>query len=615
MDKYEKVFELAKRRGFLWNSFELYGGSRGFYDYGPLGSTLKRRIEQIWREFYVIQEGHMEIECPTIGIEDVFVASGHVGGFSDPLCECKKCGEAFRADHLVENVMSAAGTLSAEQLTQVIKEKGITCPECGGEFNDAYEFNLMFKTTIGPGAGRQGYLRPETAQGMFVDFQRLSRFYRDKLPFGAVQIGKSYRNEIAPRQGVIRLREFTQAECEIFVDPRNKNHPNFERFADRELSLYSQEAQEKGESFRMTVREAVKTGIIAHEVLGYNIALTNEFLTKVGINPEKLRFRQHLKDEMAHYAIDCWDAEIETERFGWVEIVGIADRTDYDLKAHARVSKTELYVYVEYDEPKMVTHFVVKPNMGKLGPLFKGKAKAVAEALKQLSEAELSLSKDKIKFTVDGEELTVNSDVVDFAEETVKVSGENVIPHVIEPSYGIDRIFYGVMEHAFEEENVAQKATESGLKGTGEAGETKKTETEPEAAKGESEGESEEEARLVMHFSSAVAPVQVAVLPLLTRKELADPAKEIIAKLREKSLLVNYDDSGTIGRRYRRNDEIGTPYSVTVDYDTLEDRTVTIRDRDSMHQVRAPIEGIENVLYELIYRGRGFESAGKPFNF
>ncbi len=607
MDTYEKVFELAKRRGFLWNSFELYGGSRGFYDYGPLGSTLKRRIEQTWREFYVIQEGFMEIECPTIGIEEVFIASGHVGGFSDPLCECMNCKEAFRADHLVQNVMEAAGTLSAEQLTKVIKENNIRCPECGGKFGDAYEFNLMFKTTIGPGTGRQGYLRPETAQGMFVDFQRLSRFYRDKLPFGAVQIGKSYRNEIAPRQGVIRLREFTQAECEIFVDPRNKKHPNFERFADRELVLYSQEAQEKGEPFRMTVREAVKTGVIAHEVLGYNIALTNEFLTKVGIDPAKLRFRQHLKDEMAHYAIDCWDAEIETDRFGWVEIVGIADRTDYDLKAHAKVSKTELYVYVEYDEPKMVTRFVVKPNMGKLGPLFKGKAKAVADALKQLSEEELS--KDEIKVTVDGEELTVSSDAVDFAEETVKVSGENVIPHVIEPSYGIDRIFYGIMEHAYDEENVAQKVAESGLKGTEEA------EKESEAGKSEGEAEGEEEARLVMHFSSAVAPVQVAVLPLLTRKELADPAKDIIVKLREKSLLVNYDDSGTIGRRYRRNDEIGTPYCVTVDYETLEDGTVTIRDRDSMRQIRAPIQGIENALYELIYRGRTFESAGKPFNF
>lgn len=612
MDKYEKVFELAKRRGFLWNSFELYGGSRGFYDYGPLGSTLKRRIEQTWREFYVIQEGFMEIECPTIGLEEVFIASGHVGGFSDPLCECMNCKEAFRADHLVENVMDAPGTLSAEDLTKVIRENEIRCPECGGEFREAYEFNLMFKTTIGPGTGRQGYLRPETAQGMFVDFQRLSKFYRDKLPFGAVQIGKSYRNEIAPRQGVIRLREFTQAECEIFVDPRNKKHPNFERFADRELMLYSQEAQQKGESFRMTVQEAVKAGIIAHEILGYNIALTNEFLTKVGIDPARLRFRQHLTDEMAHYAIDCWDAEIETDRFGWVEIVGIADRTDYDLKAHARVSKTELYVYVEYDEPKMVTRFVVNPNMGKLGPIFKGKAKAVADALKQLSEEELS--KSEIKVTVGGEELTVSSDAVDFAEETVKVSGENVIPHVIEPSYGIDRIFYGVMEHAYDEENVAQKAAKSGLKGTEETGKESEAK-DSKTSKDEGEAEGEEETRLVMHLASAIAPVQVAVLPLLTRKELADPAKDIILKLREKTLLVNYDDSGTIGRRYRRNDEIGTPYCVTVDYDTLKDGTVTIRDRDSMRQVRAPIKGIENVLYELIYRGRTFESAGNPFNF
>ncbi|MDD4305771.1 MAG: glycine--tRNA ligase [Methanosarcina sp.] len=612
MDKYEKVFELAKRRGFLWNSFELYGGSRGFYDYGPLGSTLKRRIEQTWREFYVIQEGFMEIECPTIGLEEVFIASGHVGGFSDPLCECMNCREAFRADHLVENVMDAAGTLSAEDLTKVIRENEIRCPECGGEFREAYEFNLMFKTTIGPGTGRQGYLRPETAQGMFVDFQRLSKFYRDKLPFGAVQIGKSYRNEIAPRQGVIRLREFTQAECEIFVDPRNKKHPNFERFADRELMLYSQEAQQKGESFRMTVQEAVKAGIIAHEILGYNIALTNEFLTKVGIDPARLRFRQHLTDEMAHYAIDCWDAEIETDRFGWVEIVGIADRTDYDLKAHARVSKTELYVYVEYDEPKMVTRFAVNPNMGKLGPIFKGKAKAVADALKQLSEEELS--KSEIKVTVGGEELTVSSDAVDFAEETVKVSGENVIPHVIEPSYGIDRIFYGVMEHAYDEENVAQKAAKSGLKGAEEAGKESEAK-DSKTSKDEGEAEGEEETRLVMHLASAIAPVQVAVLPLLTRKELADPAKDIILKLREKTLLVNYDDSGTIGRRYRRNDEIGTPYCVTVDYDTLKDGTVTIRDRDSMRQVRAPIKGIENVLYELIYRGRTFESAGNPFNF
>jgi glycyl-tRNA synthetase len=255
----------------------------------------------------------------------------------------------------------------------------------------------------------------------------------------------------------------------------------------------------------------------------------------------------------------------------------------------------------------MINRFAVKPNMSKLGPVFRDKARAVADALKQLSEEELS--KVEIKVTVGGEELTVSSDMVSFAEESVKVSGEDFIPHVIEPSYGIDRIFYGVMEHAFDEENIAKKVAEFGIKGTEEIGK------ESEYVKDDRDAELEEDNRLVMHFSSAVSPVQVAVLPLLTRKELSDPAKKIVAKLKENALLVNYDDSGTIGRRYRRNDEIGTPYSVTVDYDTLKDGTVTIRDRDSMRQVRSPMKGIENVIFGLIYRGQRFESAGKPFNF
>jgi len=578
MDKYEQVIELAKRRGFLWNSFELYGGTAGFYDYGPLGSTLKRRIEQIWRQLFVIQEGFMEIETPTVGIENVFVASGHVGGFSDPLCECKACGEAFRADHLIDKLVPVADALSNEELDRIIRENQVKCPECEGDLGETYEFNLMFKTQIGPGSGRQGYMRPETAQGMFVDFLRLARFYREKLPFGATQIGKSYRNEISPRQGVIRLREFTQAEAEIFIDPEEKSHPNIGRFADTVLNLYSDAAQEKGEIEKMTLAEALEKGIIAHEFLAYQIGLTNLFLQRVGVAPEMLRFRQHKKDEMAHYAMDCWDAEVSTSRFGWVEVVGIADRTDYDLSAHSRVSKTELSIYREYPEPKMVTQFVVKPNMGKLGPLFKGKAKMVAEALKELSREELE--KDEIKVKIDSEEVTVPEDAVQFAEETVKVSGENIVPHVVEPSFGIDRIFYTVLEHAFDEEAVPAKEDD------------------------------EEESRIVMRFRNETAPVQVAVLPLLTRKELIEPARNIESKIREQGLLVSYDDSGTIGRRYRRNDEIGTPYSVTIDYDTLEDNTVTIRERDSMKQVRTSVDGIEEVLYELMYKNRDFESAG-----
>ncbi|KAF5424079.1 MAG: glycyl-tRNA synthetase, partial [Candidatus Methanocomedens sp.] len=377
MDIYDSVIELAKRRGFLWNSFEIYGGTAGFYDYGPLGAMLKRRIENIWRDIYVINEGYYEIEVPTIGIEDVFVASGHVGGFSDPLTECVKCHESFRADHLVEDVASNPDTLKPDELSVIIKENKIKCPDCGGELGGVYEFNLMFSTSIGPGSKRVGYLRPETAQGMFVDFPRLLRFYREKLPFGVTQIGKAYRNEISPRQGVIRLREFTQAEAEIFVDPRDKSHPRFDSIRDYALILYSDPAQSSGQDqIEMSLGEAVEQGIIAHQFLAYALAMTHQFLVRVGVSPERLRFRQHMKDEMAHYAIDCWDAEILSDRFGWVEIVGIADRTDYDLNAHSRVSKTDLSVYVEYDEPRVVEKVVVKPDMGKIGPAFKGKAKA-----------------------------------------------------------------------------------------------------------------------------------------------------------------------------------------------------------------------------------------------
>ena len=577
MDTYDKVIDLAKRRGFLWNSFELYGGAAGFFDYGPNGCTVKRHIEDIWRKFYVVREGYMEIECPTIGIEDIFVASGHVGGFSDPLCECLSCRQAFRADHLVEGAgIENAGGYSLEALDAAVAEYNIKCPECGGDLDKAYEFNLMFKTTIGPGNGRPGYMRPETAQGMFVDFQRLSRYYRDKLPFGACQIGKSYRNEISPRQGVLRLREFTQAECEIFVDPSYKKHLRFSKYEGTTLTLYPQAEQESadGTSVSMTVGDAVSKGIIAHEFLAYYVALTNEFLQKVGIRADKLRFRQHMKDEMAHYAADCWDAEVLTDRFGWVEVVGIADRTTYDLKAHAAQSKIELSVYIEYPEPRFSTVFSVKPDMGKLGPLFKGKAKSVGDALKAMSRDEIeAASKDgMITVSVGGETFNVPQELIDYGEETVKVSGETIVPHVIEPSYGIDRITYCVLEHAFEEESL-----------------------------GASAGDDEDgDSRTVMHFKNDVAPFHVSVLPLMGKPQLSAVARDIFDSLVDAGFMADYDEAGTIGKRYRRNDEIGIPYSVTIDFDTLEDQTVTVRDRDTMTQIRIPVADLNETIGSLV---------------
>ena len=552
-DTYEKVMELARRRGFVWPSSEIYGSVAGFIDYGPLGAMLKRRIENIWRNFYVVQEGYYEIECPTVGIEPIYVASGHVGGFSDKMFQCPHCQEFLRADHVAEAFgIPHAGTMSKEELHDVLLDK--ECPACNKVLGDVevFDFNLMFTTSIGPGGQRKGYLRPETAQGMFVDFPRLLRFYRDHLPFGAVQIGKSYRNEISPRQGMIRLREFTQAEAEIFVHPEEKDHPQFFRYADYSMPLCGIAQQEKDEpAIVRTMRQAVDEGIIANEYVAYYVAMTHDILTTVGFNPEKIRFRQHMPDERAHYATDCWDAEAFSDRFGWVEIVGIADRTNYDLKAHAAVSGQKNTVFVQYPEPKKVHHKAIVPNYGKMGPVFRGKAKAVAEAMAQAEPTE-----EGSRVTVDGEEILVAPEMYTVKDEMVDVFGEDVRPHVIEPSYGIDRICYMVLEHAYSED----------------------------VADGET--------RTVMRFKNGVAPVQVAVLPLMARDGMDEIARKLVLDLQAEGLQTEYDDAGAIGRRYRRQDEVGTPFCITVDYDTKEDGTVTLRDRDSMKQVRGKMEDV-----------------------
>jgi glycyl-tRNA synthetase len=572
MDKNEKVNELARRRGFLWPAFELYGGAAGFYDYGPLGAPLKRRIEDIWRQFFVISEGFAEIEAPTIGVEGIFQASGHLSGFSDPLTGCKECKEIYRADHLIKHIVEVPDALSNEEIYKCIQENEIGCPECGGELSEVYEFNLMFKTMIGPGNKMAGYLRPETAQGMFINFPRLLRHFRDSLPFAAVQIGKSFRNEISPRQGVIRLREFTQAEAEIFIDPRDKTHPRFDEIKDIRIEFYSQAAQERGEPEEMTFGEAAGRGIIAHQTLAYYIARTYQFLLAVGVAPDKMRFRQHKSDEMAHYAADCWDAEVFLDRLGWIEIVGVADRTDYDLKAHTAQSKVNLSVFVNFDKPIKRQKLVVKPDFKALGPRFKGKAKAVGEALKALGPEELK--GDKIRVMVDGETIEIESSLVSCESVEEEVRGEEIVPHVIEPSFGIDRILYTVLDHSYYEDAV------------------------------------DGETRAVLRFHPAVAPIEVAVLPLMDREELVFPAKKIQEELRGLGLRVDYDTSGSIGRRYRRNDEIGTPYEVTVDYETLEQGTVTIRDRDSMLQIRVPLGQVADKLQALLCKALKFEEAG-----
>ena len=561
-DVFENVMDLARRRGFIWPTSECYGAVAGFIDYGPLGAMMKRRVENIWRDFYIVREGYYEIECPTIAQEAVFIASGHVKGFSDKMCQCPHCREYLRADHVAEagNIRNAS-VMKNEDLAAAITS--CRCPACDDILGnvEVFNFNLMFSTTIGPGSQRTGYLRPETAQGMFVDFSRLLRFYRDKLPFGAVQIGKSYRNEISPRQGMIRLREFTQAEAEIFVHPNEKNHhPSFIRYADYRMPLLTFTRQQNCEDpVEMSMREAVDKGIIANEYVAYYVALTHELLVTIGIKPERLRFRQHLPDERAHYATDCWDAEVFSPRFGWVETVGIADRTDYDLHAHAAQSGTPMTVFIQYDEPKKISRRRIIPNMSVLGKQYRTKAKAIFAAL----EAAIP-TPEGADIEIGDEKIHIPAHLFEVRDEVIDIRGEDIVPHVIEPSYGIDRMCYAVLEQAYDED----------------------------IADGEK--------RTVMRLSPNVAPVQVAVFPLMARDGLDIIADDITRTFHKKGILAEYDDNGAIGRRYRRQDEIGTPFAITVDYTSKENNTVTLRDRDSMEQVRILIPELTETIGALV---------------
>jgi len=569
--KNEDVMNIAKKRGFLWSSFEIYSGVAGFFDYGPLGAILKNKIMNKWREYYLVGEGFYEIESPTIMPEEALKASGHVDHFNDPMTECKECLEVFRADHIIkEAIGQEVEGLENQELTEILSDHQIRCPRCEGHLTHIWSYNLMFQTLIGAKGKKTGYMRPETAQGIFIPFKRLLRFYRGKLPFGVVQLGKAYRNEISPRQGVIRLREFTQAEAEIFVDPRDKKHPRFEDVAQQALTLYTADAQEEdGEPIQVKAQEAVDKGVVSSEMLTYQLCLADRFMEELGIPENVIRFRQHMKTEMAHYAIDCWDVEIHTDRYGWVEVIGIADRTDFDLKSHSQHSKEDLSVFMEYDEPQTITKLTGKPNMKKFGPLFKGNAPKIMEFLKNTDVDPIKQAFDQngnYQLELEGETYQLTPEILSFEEVKETVRGEKIYPHVIEPSYGIDRITYSVLLHTF----------------------------------------SQEDDRNIFHFPADLAPVGVNVFPLVNKDELVEIANQIMDDLRGEGIIAEVDTSGTIGRRYARSDEIGTPFAVTADHQSLEDNTVTIRERDSQKQVRVLISEVPNRINDLM---------GKKINF
>ena len=567
--------ELARRRGFFFQANEAYGGVAGFYTYGPEGAALKRNVEDAWRDRFVTKEGNLEIDSPTVTPEAVFEASGHLDGFDDMLVECPECGESHRADHVVEDAtdLEDAESLPTDEVEDLIAGHELACPECGASLvgQPVETFNLMFETAIGPGGDQAGYLRPETAQGMFVEFPRLKEYARNQTPFGVAQIGTGYRNEISPRNALLRAREFTMAELEMFVDPE-ADEPDLDAVADVELPLYPAAAQQDdGEAYRhMTPVEAVEAGVVAGEWLAYFLARSTAWFERVGIDMERYRLRQHLPGELAHYASDCWDAEALVDG-DWVEIEGVAARSNYDLEKHAKYGDESFTLFKEYDEPVSTERATVDPDMSYLGPEFGGAAGDVADALRALAERDRgAFDGDEVEVAVDGEAYTIPAEKTGFSVEEVTEHGEHVTPHVVEPAFGVGRVVYSVLAHAHETDEV------------------------------------EGEERDVLRLPPAVAPTFVGVFPLTDQDGLPEAARSVASSLREAGFDVTYDDSGSIGRRYRRQDEVGTPYCVTLDADPAG--TATIRERDSTAQARVDVDDLVGTLAELRARELEFEA-------
>jgi len=557
------LLSLAKRRGFIWPAYDIYGGVAGLYDYGPLGAEMKNNVENYWRQIYLRQEKFLEISCPMLAPKEVFEASGHLKEFTDLVVQCNKCKQSFRADHLAEGLHEHPSSLKREELWNLLVEHEVCCPDCKGEIDEPVTFNLMFKTAIGAGAaGRDGYMRPETAQGMFVNFSAIYRLGREKLPVGAIQIGKSMRNEISPRQGVLRLREFNMMEAELFVHPERKTWPRFAGVADKRILLLPSGCDTPVE---MSLGEAVEKKVIMNEVLAYFVWLTWQFLIDVGLDSSRLRMRQHERTEMAHYATDCWDAEALLG-YGWIELVGVADRGCFDVSAHLSHSGSDLTAFDKFDEPRELELDKVKPNHSKLGPLFKSKAAAVAEAIASLSPEQIPKGAEELELNISGEKVKVPKECYQVVRVREKVSGVKVVPHVIEPSYGVDRILYAILDHAYRKEDDYVR----------------------------------------LRLSGKVAPVKMGIFPLVGKDGLDAIAVEMYEELTAMGVGCYYDEAGSIGRRYARMDEVGTPFCITVDYDTLKDGTVTIRDRDSSEQVRIGKEKVKGFAGKIA-RGLSFE--------
>ena len=478
---YDDLVRLAQQRGFFFKTADSYPNTpAGFMDYGPLGVSLRNRLVELWRRKLVKRDGMIEIDGAQILPRAVFEASGHIANFTDPFVKCSKCGSVFRPDKLVEEKTGKAvpEKLADGDYDSLMEKSGVRCLKCGSKLSGTARFNMMFRVGIGP-AGEEAYLRPETCQSIFVDFPLLFKTQRAKLPIGMAQVGRSFRNEIAPRQGLIRLRELNQAEVEVFFNPKKADDERYAWAAPKALQFRLPD----GSDVRATVADATERGVLPHRLAGHYLALMEEFYVAAGVPPGDIRFRVLSDEDRAFYSKAAYDLEIK-EALGWVEHVACNYRGDYDLGGHARVS---------------------------------------------------------------GSNFSVDED------------GEKVLPHVFELSMGIDRTIFTIMDLS--------------LKGEGE--------------------------RRVLALKPYLAPIQAGVFPLVNKDGLQEKAKEVFSALRD-GFDVFYDESGAIGRRYARADEAGIPACITVDYDTLRDGTVTVRDRDTRAQERVQVGELAAKIGSLV---------------
>ena len=499
MQLHERIFELALSRSFFFPSNEPYGAVGGFYDYGPVGVLIKHKIENLWREAFIKSEGFHEMEASLVTPEPILVASGHVKSFADPAAQCTKCKTEVRADSFVQekhyDLHGERWDGKLETLDRIIRERNLKCPRCGGEFGEVYMFNMMFRTTIG-GERAPAYARPETAQGTYTAFPRIFKNHGQRLPISIGQVGRSFRNEISPRKGLVRMREFTQMELQNFFNPGS---PPSYPLGDGKMRM-----KIDGKIVEMSPKELLEKGVVKNSMMAYFLSKQWEFYKRMGIKEGRMHLRVLPKEEVPHYSQGNIDMEVETS-YGIIETIGNAYRTDFDLTQHSQHSGKDFSVFVEEEKKK-------------------------------------------------------------------------VMPHVFEVAMGVDRPFFCILEHCFRDKD---QKDESGAWKLGTGKDWEWFDLPPE-----------------------IAPYHVSVFPLMKKDGLDEKARELAAALRKSALDVEYRESGSIGRRYARGDEIGVPYALTVDYDTLKDGTVTIRYRNDGKQERIRIDECAQKIWALVRSGK-----------